>query len=194
MRLVPTAIQPIGPFYHFALNPGWEKGDNSAGIMAGPNAKGERVRLIIRMLDSAGAPVTNGMIELWQADASGKYDHPDDPQPQKADPDFKGFGRLATNEQGLCIFETVKPGQTPGVNGHPQAPHINVRIFAPGLLRPVVTRIYFGGDTANASDYILGLAPEDRRGSLIANPSGKEGEWCFDLHLSGACETVFFDV
>src|ERR1019366_795994 len=163
MDLIPTAIQPIGPFYHFALTPGWETGDNSAGVMAGPDARGERVRLTVRVLDRDGSPVTNAMIELWQADAGGKDNHPPDPHAKTADPAFKGFGRLATDDQGLCIFETVKPGpvpaMTPGLKGQFQAPHINVSVYAPGLLRRAVTRIYFTGDPANLSDEVLGLVP-----------------------------------
>jgi protocatechuate 3,4-dioxygenase, alpha subunit len=194
MDLIPTAIQPIGPFYHFALTPGWDTGDNSAGVMAGPEARGERVRLTVRLLDSDGRAVTNGMIELWQADAGGKYNHPDDTQDKIADPAFHGFGRLATDDQGLCVFETVKPGQVPGLKELTQASHIDVSVYAPGLLRRVVTRIYFAGDPANASDEILRLVPEDRRPTLMARPGGEPGAWCFDLHLSGRCETVFFDV
>jgi protocatechuate 3,4-dioxygenase, alpha subunit len=194
MDLIPTANQPIGPFYHFALTPGWDTGNRSAGVMAGPEAQGERIRLSVRMLDSDGRPVTNGMIELWQADACGKYNHPADTQPKTADPAFRGFGRLATDDQGLCVFETVKPGSVPGVKGRMQAPHINVSIYAPGLLRRVTTRIYFADDPANDSDPVLGLVPEDRRSTLFAHDSGARGEWCFDLHLSGLRETVFFDV
>lgn len=194
MDLIPTANQPIGPFYHFALTPGWATGDSSAGVMAGPQAQGERIRLTVRMLDKDASLVTNAMIELWQADAGGKYNHPADTQKKIADPAFRGFGRLATDDQGLCVFETVKPGQVPGLKGRMQAPHINVSIYAPGLLRRAVTRIYFDGDPANASDEILGLVPEDRRPTLLARPGGEPGEWRFDLHLSGPCETVFFDI
>ena len=194
MDLIPTANQPIGPFYHFALTPGWETGDRSAGVMAGREAQGERIRLIVRVLDADGSLVTNGMLELWQADANGKYNHPADTREKTADPAFHGFGRLATDDQGLCVFETVKPGQVPGLNGRMQAPHIDVSVFAPGLLRRVVTRIYFAADPANSSDEILGLVPEDRRQTLLARAGAEPGEWCFDLHLSGPCETVFFDV
>jgi protocatechuate 3,4-dioxygenase alpha subunit len=189
MDLIHTANQPIGPFYHFALTPGWETGDNSAGVMAGPEARGQRVRLVVRVLDRDGGLVTNAMIELWQADASGKYNHPADTQDKTADPAFHGFGRLATDDQGLCVFETVRPGQVQF-----QAPHINVTVYAPGLLRRVVTRIYFDGDPANASDQVLGLVPEDRRPTLMALPGAEPGDWHFDLHLTGPCETVFFDV
>jgi protocatechuate 3,4-dioxygenase alpha subunit len=189
MDLIHTANQPIGPFYHFALTPGWETGDNSAGVMAGPDARGERARLVVRVLDRDGIPVTNAMIELWQADAGGKYNHPADTQAKTPDPAFHGFGRLATDDQGLCVFETVKPGRVQS-----QAPHINVTVYAPGLLRRAVTRIYFAGDPANASDEVLGLVPEDRRPTLLAQPAAEAGEWRFDLHLTGPCETVFFDV
>jgi protocatechuate 3,4-dioxygenase alpha subunit len=194
MDLIPTANQPIGPFYHFALTPGWASGDRSEGVMAGPEAQGERIRLTVRLLDSDARPVTNGMIELWQADACGKYKHPADTQPKTADPAFRGFGRLATDDQGLCVFETVRPGAVPGVKGRMQAPHIDVSIYAPGLLRRVVTRIYFAGDSANDSDEVLELVPEDRRPTLFAHNGAGTGEWCFDLHLSGVRETVFFDV
>jgi len=194
MDLIPTANQPIGPFYHFALTPGWATGDNSAGVMAGPAAQGERIRLTVRVLDRDANPVTNAMIELWQADAGGKYNHHADTQKKTADPAFRGFGRLATDDQGLCLFETVKPGQVPGLKGRVQAPHINVSIYAPGLLRRAVTRIYFDGDPTNASDEILGLVPEDRRPTLMARPGADPSAWCFDLHLTGPCETVFFDI
>jgi protocatechuate 3,4-dioxygenase alpha subunit len=190
MNRVHTANQAIGPFFHFALTP-----DDSAGVMAGPNARGERARLAIRVLDRDANAVTNAMIELWQADAGGKYNHPADPRQQTADAAFRGFGRLATDGQGLCVFETVKPGRVPrSPRGDAQAPHIDVSVYAPGLLRRAVTRIYFAGDPANASDYVLGLVPEDRRPTLLARPGGGPGEWCYDIHLTGAGETVFFDI
>jgi protocatechuate 3,4-dioxygenase alpha subunit len=189
VKLPHTAHQPIGPFYHFALTPGWESGDRSAGVMARPDTKGERITLRIRLLDRDAVPVTNGMLELWQADAGGKYNHPADTQPGEADPVFHGFGRLATDAAGLCIFETVKPGCVES-----QAPHINVTVFAPGLLRPVMTRIYFEGASVNASDPILNLVPVDRRPTLLARPGAEPGAWHFDIYLQGPCETVFFDI
>jgi protocatechuate 3,4-dioxygenase alpha subunit len=189
MKLPHTAIQPIGPFFHFALTPGWSPTENTRGIMAGPGALGERINLRIRVLDRDGDPVTNAMIELWQADAAGKYNHPADTQTKIPDPAFNGFGRVSSDNQGLCVFETVKPGPVQS-----QAPHISLTAFAPGLLRSVSTRIYFDGDPANASDYILGLVPEDRRTTLLARPGLEPADWNFDLRLSGPCETVFFDI
>lgn len=182
MDLHHTAIQPIGPFYHFALTP-----NNDAGVMAGANAKGERVDLAIRLLDGDGKPVTNGMIELWQASAAGKYN-------DAGDPAFHGFGRLATDNQGLCLFHTVKPGRVPGWPGKTQAPHVDVSVYAPGLLRRLVTRIYFGDDAANESDAVLALIPENRRTTLLARKTLEGSQWNIDIHLCGACETVFFDV
>jgi protocatechuate 3,4-dioxygenase alpha subunit len=168
--------------------------DNVAGVMVGPNTQGERIRLAVRVLDRDGNAVTNAMIELWQADAGGKYNHPADPQRESADPDFHGFGRLSSDDEGLCVFTTVKPGLVAGLNGQVQAPHISVTVYTPGLLRRAVTRIYFSGDPANESDLVLGLVPEDRRPTLLAKPGAEAGEWGFDLHLTGPCETVFFDI
>src|SRR4051812_21041012 len=128
-----TAIQPIGPFFHF-LCPEWDPAELAHGSMARPDAQGEHIALTIRLLDRNGKPVANGMIELWQADSGGKYNHPDDRQEKKPDPHFHGYCRLATNDEGLCVFDTVKPGQVPGLNSDLQAPHISVIIFAPGLL------------------------------------------------------------
>jgi len=190
MDLIPTANQPIGPFFHFALTP-----DNAAGRMAGADARGERISLTVCVLDRDGNPVTNAMIELWQADAGGKYKHPADTQEKTPDPGFHGFGRLATDKQGLCVFTTVKPGRVPFWRGAlRQAPHINVSVYAPGLQKRVVTRIYFADDPANDSDRVLALAPEARRPTLLAREEARTGHWHFDLHLTGPCETVFFDV
>lgn len=187
-----TTVGPIGPFFHF-LTPEWRTADRTPGVMAGPNAQGEHIQLRVRVLDRAGKPVTNAMIELWQADANGKYNHPADTQGKTPDPDFQGFGRLASKDDGLCVFDTVKPGRSPGVNNELQAPHISVSIFAPGLLRRVVTRIYFAGEQANDHDHVLQLVPADRRGTLLAQ-AAEPGVWNFDLYLTGPCETVFFDI
>jgi protocatechuate 3,4-dioxygenase alpha subunit len=170
MDLIHTANQPIGPYFHFALTP-----DTSKGLMAGPDVKGERVCLAFRVLDRDGKPVTNAMLELWQADIAA-------------------FGRLASDDDGMCLFETVKPGRVPGWSGKLQAPHINVSIYAPGLLRRAVTRIYFAGDSANGEDQVLNLVPENRRPTLMAHRADDSGRWNFDVYLTGPCETVFFDI
>ena len=135
------------------------------------------------------------MIELWQANAAGKYNHPDDPQSTAADPDCSGFGRLGTDRDGICVFETIKPGRVPGNEGTLQAPHLNVSLFARGVLKRLATRIYFDGDPANPEDPILALVPPERRNSLMARPDPSHPtDWRIDVRLSGECETVFFDI
>ena len=163
--------------------------------MAGPNAKGERLRLICRVLDGDGSPVNDAMIEIWQADSEGKFNHPADSRSDSADPACRGFGRLATDEDGVCVFETVKPGRVPGDARRPQAPHCNVSIFARGVLKRLATRIYFANDPANAEDPILALVPPERLHTLMAqSDSSNPREFHFDIRLCGKDETVFFDV
>ena len=189
LHLVPTGAQTVGPFFHLGL----VRGENS-GRVAGVNARGEKIRLVVRVLDAEGAGVPDAMIELWQADANGKYNHPDDPQPKTPDPDFRGFGRLPSDENGTAVFETVRPGRVPGIDGALQAPHINVHIFSRGVLRHVSTRIYFAADPANSDDAVLRLVPAGRRDTLMARPGpAGPGTWNIDFHLCGERETVFFD-
>jgi protocatechuate 3,4-dioxygenase, alpha subunit len=191
MTLAPTPSQTVGPFFSFGLTT--EK--CSVRRIAGPQAKGERVLLTCRVLDGDGAPVPDAMIEIWQADANGKYNHPDDGQDKVADPACTGFGRMGTGEDGSCEFETIKPGRVPGPGNVLQAPHLSVAVFARGMLKQLYTRIYFAGDPANQEDPLLSLVPEDRRETLIAHADpARSGIWHFDVHLQGERETVFFDV
>lgn len=191
MDLVPNPSQTIGPFFHFSLT----TEAHSVRCIAGPQAPGERVWLMCRVLDGDGAPLNDAMIEIWQANAEGKYNHPDDPRAGAKDPTFTGFGRLGTDENGMCEFETIKPGRVPGPGNVLQAPHLNLAVFARGLLRQLYTRVYFAGDPANQQDPVLALVPAERRGTLMAlNGAGQPGHWRFDIHLQGEQETVFFDV
>ena len=190
MPLVPTASQTVGPFFHLGCTR-----THSVGCLATHEAKGERVWLRCRVLDGDSVPVPDAMLELWQANSDGKYLHPDDRQDKPADPDCRGFGRLATDEQGNCVFETVRPGRVPGPEDTMQAPHINVSVFARGIQKRLATRIYFSGDPGNAGDAALKLVPEERRATLMAQPdSQKLGSWNFTIRLCGEDETVFFDV
>lgn len=191
MSLVPTASQTVGPFFNFALT-----ANRDLGILARHGAAGQRIRLEIRVVDGDGAPTPgDALIELWQADARGRYAHALDPHSLDADPNFSGFGRLETDAAGLCVFETVKPGPVPGPHGAPQAPHINVMVFARGLLKQLYTRVYFEGEPANAGDPVLTLVPRERRATLLAKPSvGQAPAWHFEVRLQGQGETVFFDV
>jgi protocatechuate 3,4-dioxygenase, alpha subunit len=180
--------QTVGPFFHFGLTT-----NTALGCLLGPHAQGEHIRLHFRLLDGDGLPVPDGLIELWQADAAGRYNHPADSQ-TAADPDFCGFGRLATDADGCCMFKTVRPGRVPDGRGDFQAPHINVSVFARGLLGRLCTRVYFEGDPALGEDSILGLVPPARRRTLLARPDGDSGDWNFDIYLQGDRETVFFDI
>ena len=127
MKLTPTASQTAGPYLHIGLT-----ARHSVSSIPGTSTPGPRIRLQCRVIDSNGQPVPDAMIELWQADAEGHYTHPDDPHPNSA---FGGFGRLATNPEGVCIFETIRPGRVPASDGRLQAPHISVLVFARGLLK-----------------------------------------------------------
>jgi protocatechuate 3,4-dioxygenase alpha subunit len=189
MSLIPTASQTVGPFFHLELTD-----HGSLGQMADKGARGERIRLHCRVLDGDGAPVPDAMIELWQANAEGKYDHPEDPQAKQIDPVFHGYGRLPTREDGTCTFETIKPGRVPAPGGRLQAPHINVSIFARGLLKQLTTRIYFVGDSANDEDMALALVPRERRNTLMAQMDSADSSWRFEVHLCGDNETVFFNL
>jgi protocatechuate 3,4-dioxygenase, alpha subunit len=190
MDLVPTPSQTAGPYFHLGLTE-----TRSVQSIAGPQAKGERVWLTCRVLDGAGAPLGDAMIEIWQADAEGRYNHPDDAQEKSVDPSWLGFGRMATAENGRCEFETIKPGRVPGSGGGLQAPHLNVAVFARGMLKQLYTRIYFAGDPANSEDAVIALVPPQRRDTLMAQPdAARPGRWSFEIHLQGEQETVFFDV
>jgi protocatechuate 3,4-dioxygenase, alpha subunit len=187
MDLTPTPSQTVGPYLHLGLTD-----RRSLSRVAGDGAKGERVWLTVRVLDGEGAPVPDAMIELWQADSEGNYERPGSSEGGAA---FGGFGRLATAEDGLCTFETIRPGCVPGLGETVQAPHINVSILGRGILKRLSTRLYFAGEPANDSDPILALVPEDRRPTLLAQPHpARTSNWIFDVHLRGEGETVFFDV
>lgn len=192
MDLTPTPSQTVGPFFHLGCT------DNaSCGTLVTAATKGERIRLICRVLEDAGdgVPVPDAMLEIWQANAEGRYNHPDDTQGKALDLAFSGFGRLASDANGICVFETIKPGRVPGNNSAMQAPHINVSVFARGVLKRLPTRIYFAGDPANAEDPVLVLVPADRRATLMArNAAENPSEWRFEIHFCGENETVFFDV
>ncbi|MGE5326507.1 MAG: protocatechuate 3,4-dioxygenase subunit alpha [Deltaproteobacteria bacterium] len=181
--------QTVGPFFHLGLTE-----TATVGRLWTEATQGERNRLRFKLQDGDGEPVPDGMIELWQADASGKYAHPTDTQPPQADRKFRGFGRLATDKVGSCTFETIRPGRVADGKGGLQAAHINVSLFARGLLSRVCTRVYFEGDPALAEDPILALVPAARRQTLLAKHGATAGVWTFDIHLQGERETVFFEV
>ena len=191
MSLIPSPSQTVGPFFNFGLttNP-------ALGIMAPDGVAGEHITLAFRVIDGDGLPTPgDSMIELWQADSQGRYRHPLDPRSFAADESFFGFGRLETDANGVCVFETVKPGRVPSANGTAQAPHINVTLFARGLGKPLRTRVYFAGEAANAEDPVLALVPAERRETLLAKlVAGQTNAWAIEIRLQGDAETVFFDI
>ncbi|MDT5036013.1 MAG: protocatechuate 3,4-dioxygenase, alpha subunit [Micromonosporaceae bacterium] len=185
-----TPSQTVGPFLHIGLP--WDDGPDVVGEGA-PGA----VLIAGRVLDGSGDPVPDALIETWQADAAGRFDHPDDPRgaPTKDDAGFgfRGFGRCPTDAQGWYWIRTVKPGPLPTPDGRTEAPHVDVSVLARGLLDRVVTRIYFGDEErANAGDPVLSAVDPSRRDTLIAEPI--EGGYIFDIRLQGDDETVFFEV
>lgn len=186
MKLIASGSQTVGPYLHIGLT--WL---NTARI-AGPGTRGERVTIQGRLLDGDGKGVPDGLVEIWQANAAGKYAHPVDRQRKALQRGFRGFGRIPTDANGRFRFSTVKPGQVPGPRGKPQAPHLNVTIFMRGLLKQLSTRLYFPGDPANAQDPVMQRVPAARRGTLVARrKSTGVLEW--NIVLQGRNETVFFD-
>ncbi len=186
MNLLATASQTVGPFFHIGL----EK--LCIADLAKSAAGGEKVTITGRVLDGDGKPVNDALIEIWQANAQGKYAHPDDAQDKSLDRGFKGFGRVATGESGEFRFDTVKPGRVPGPGGALQAPHLLVAVFMRGLLKHLVTRIYFPGESVNEQDAVLSGVPKERRATLIAKSAG-DGAFGWNIILQGHDETVFFD-
>jgi protocatechuate 3,4-dioxygenase alpha subunit len=174
-----TPSQTVGPFLSLGLT--WESGH----LVVPQDAPGA-ITIHGVITDGAGEVVPDGMVETWQADADGRFDHPDDPR--GASGGFGGFGRCLTGPDGGYRIVTVKPGAI----GDGQAPHIDVSVLARGLLDRVVTRIYFPDEeAANAADPALQAVPADRRHTLVA-VAERPDVLRFDICLQGVDETVFF--
>lgn len=191
-----TPSQTVGPFFAYGLTPeqyGYAFTGIAHGNLLDGEVEGERIRIEGRVLDGKGDPVDDAMIEIWQADAQGRYAHPADPRGSNAR--FKGFGRTGTgtDPRSRFVFETIKPG----VVSVGQAPHINVIVFMRGLLSHAYTRIYFSDEAAaNAVDAVLQSVPAGRRATLIAERRETTAGtvYKFDIRMQGDTETVFFDV
>ncbi len=199
-HLKETASQTAGPYVHIGLTP------NASGItgvypsdlgtaMVNDRTKGTRITIRGRVFDGAGAPLRDGLVEIWQADAAGLYNSPSEPRGQ-ADPDFTGWGRRACDgDSGEFAFQTVKPGRVPFKDGRLMAPHITFWIVARGINLGLHTRMYFPEEEqANAEDpLLLRLEHRDRAKTMIAQAEGNGG-YRFDIHLQGERETVFLDI
>jgi protocatechuate 3,4-dioxygenase alpha subunit len=189
-----TPSQTVGPFLHVGLVPAaYGVREVFSHVVADAGSPGTHIRIEGRILDGEGNVAPDAMVEIWQADAQGRYPHPADGRPPASN-SFRGFGRAATDGDGGFAFATIKPGAVPGPGGAMQAPHINVGVFSRGILKRLFTRIYFTDEPANATDPILALVPKERRDTLLAKPQpGKPNVYRFDIHLQGDNETVFFD-
>ena len=192
MRRIPTASQTVGPFFSVGLTR-----PELADLTRGGKAKGETIVIEGHVRDGDRAPIPDAMLEIWQANAAGKYAHPEDVQDKPVDADFIGFGRAFTDKQGRYRFTTIRPGAVPGRGNALQAPHIALTVFARGLLKHLVTRIYFADLAAvNEADPVLsGIEDPAARRSLLATPmNGAAPAYRFDVALQGDGETAFFDV
>lgn len=191
-----TPSQTVGPYFAYGLTPeqyGYEFASIASANLLDGEVEGETIRVEGRVLDGAGEAIGDAMIEIWQADAQGRYAHPADPRGSNAS--FRGFGRTGTgtDPKNRFVFETVKPGTV----DDGQAPHINVIVFMRGLLSHSYTRIYFSDEAdANTADAVLQSVPADRRATLIAErrETSAGPMYKFDIHMQGDSETVFFDV
>jgi protocatechuate 3,4-dioxygenase, alpha subunit len=198
-----TASQTAGPYVHIGLAPkqaGFDIFENNfSNVLAGPKTKGEHILIEGRVIDGSGTPLRDVMLEIWQANATGKYNHPADRQAKAIDKTFRGWGRACSDfATGVYMFDTIKPGVVSGRNKRPMAPHVNLWIVARGINIGLSTRMYFSDEVAaNAKDPVLNLIEwETRRGTLIGKREEKKGQviYRFDIHLQGPDETVFFDI
>lgn len=207
VRLPETASQTGGPYVHIGLAPkqaGFDIFENNFGnVLVSPQTRGERISIEGRVFDGSGSLVRDVLIEIWQANAAGKYAHPGDRQNLAEDPAFRGWGRTGADfETGIYRFDTIKPGAVPGPGGTAQAPHVCLVLFARGINMGLHTRLYFSDETeANQRCPVLaGIEWEVRRKTLIAERGERDGRivYTFDIRLQdtpdGGRETVFFDI
>ena len=187
MSLWATANHTVGPYFHIGM--AWACNVD----MAPAGTPGRRVEIAGQVLDGAGRPVADALLEIWQANAAGRYAHPDDHRALPLDPAFRGFGRVATDREGRFRVLTIKPGAVPAADGSMQAPHLAITLFMRGLLRHLYTRVYFPEDDPVRFDPVLALVPVERRGSLVARAAG-DARFEWNVNLQGEAETVFFDL
>ena len=186
--LLPVPSQTSGPF----LSIGLLRDHVGASVVSEDDPRA--IRVWGRLLDGNGDPVPDGLVEIWQANAAGRYAHAEDTRADiPLEDGFRGFGRSGTVDDGWFEFVTVKPGRVPGPDEELQAPHLVVLVFARGLLKQLVTRLYFPDESeANATDPILSELDEAERATLIAR--AEDGGLRFDIRLQGEGETTFFAV
>ena len=205
-----TPSQTVGPFFHYGLP--WKGGADLVGKsdmgarpdlfgeahyvlnLSAPTGtpEGEVIEIAGQVFDAKGDVVLDAMIEIWQANAAGRYASDDDTRDDVPfDPHFVGFGRASVDADGIYRFRTIRPGRVPGPGDTLQAPHLAVSVFGRGIIKRLATRLYFADGEGNDADPVLGAVPADRRETLIAR-FRDDGRWWFDIHLQGDAETVFF--
>lgn len=207
VRLPETASQTGGPYVHIGLAPkqaGFDIFENNFGHeLATAQTRGERIAIEGRVFDGSGTLARDVLVEIWQANADGKYAHPGDSRNVPIDPSFRGWGRAGADFQtGVFRFDTIKPGAVPGPGGTLQAPHVCLVLFARGINVGLHTRLYFGDEAeANRRDPVLtGIEWEVRRQTMIAQRTERDGVPVYSLDIrlqdtpDGGRETVFFDI
>jgi len=182
--LVPTGEATLGPFFPPRYV---DAGANDLTVFEGRKAKGEAIGIRGRVVQEDGKALENLIVEIWQADAAGIFRHPADPRHSRADPDFFGWGRTATDSQGNYRFRTIHPGAPEG-----RAPHVNFMLMFSGLMRILKTTMYFEGELLNGSDLVLSSVPSGRKELLVARKQSLKN-YRFDIRLRGEGETPFFD-
>lgn len=189
MTLDLTPTQTVGPYFSLGMMP---EGSN---VLVQPSTEGEHIRIEGNIFDSDGDPLFNVLLEIWQANAHGRYNHPLDQRPLPLDPTFIGFGRASTDANGHYWFQTIKPGPVPYQRDVMQAPHIVVLVHASGVSHPLVTRIYFADDPRNKTDLVLQRVPPDRRSTLLVKREQHDGEtvYRFDIVLRGEAEELVLE-
>jgi protocatechuate 3,4-dioxygenase alpha subunit len=194
-RRLPTGSSTIGPFFPAELADGMN--DLTRRRPDAPAAEGQLVLLSGRVLQEGSRPAVNFVVEIWQADAKGRFDHPADRRNEAADPNFAFWGRALTDAEGRYGFRTIKPGPVPAADGEASAPYIAVTLLGSGLMRRLVTRVYFPDDPRNVADPLLRRIDPAMRNRLVARPDARSGvpkdalPLIFDVALRGEGETPF---
>jgi protocatechuate 3,4-dioxygenase, alpha subunit len=188
MSLQATTWQTVGPYFRIGLAHLYE------ADIAGENIPGQHIHVQGRVFDGNLQPIPDAIVEVWQANAHGKYAHPDDQQDKPLERGFRGYGRIPTDDDGRFSFTTIKPGSVSEPNGEEQAPHLLVSLMMRGLLKRLVTRIYFPEEPLNSSDPTLQLIEPSRQKTLVLNPGDQPGTFTWDIHMQGNEETVFFEL
>ena len=202
-RLKESPSQTAGPYIHIGATPNWVEitgvwQEDLGLVLVGPETKGERILVKGRVFDGSGTPLKDALVEIWQADAEGLYNSPEETRGQ-ADPHFVGWGRQPTDgTTGEYRFETIKPGRVAARDGRLMAPHITFWIVARGINIGLHTRMYFGDEEgANAECPVLARIEHKLRVPTLIAPRGEENglpAYTFDIHVQGEKETVFFDI